>query len=96
MGHSNDDIERLLAEAEGASGGRGAAKPTGASKPASPPGRLETSVRVSATWGASAAALVFLVFLVVPFLGPISGAAGAFVATFFILLGQHLSDRRNQ
>ena len=94
MAHSNDDIERLLAEAEAASGGRATAKSAPAAASATPPGRLETSVRVSATWGVLAAGLVFLVFHVVPFLGSISGAAGAFVATFFILLGQRVSGRR--
>jgi hypothetical protein len=53
-------------------------------------------VRVSAVCGLVAAAVVFAVFAVLPFLRAFSGAAGAFVATFFIVLGQRITGRRKR
>ncbi|MGQ0626298.1 MAG: hypothetical protein ACT4PP_16825 [Sporichthyaceae bacterium] len=87
----NDDIERLLAETEASLGGR--AKPA-AAPPAKPPGRLESSARVAAISGAVSAALVFVIFGVLPFLRAPSGAAGAFVATFVIVLAQRVTGRK--
>lgn len=99
---SDDEIDRLIAEAEAALGNRPAAP-----RPAGPParqsrpspgeraaGRYDSPVKVSAISGGVAAALVFATFAVLPFLGALSGAAGAFVATFFIVLGQRLFRRR--
>lgn len=96
---SDDEIDRLIAEAEAALGHRPAAP-----RPAGPParaasaepaaGRYDSPVKVSAISGGVAAALVFATFAVLPFLGALSGAAGAFVATFFIVLGQRLFRRR--
>jgi hypothetical protein len=97
---SNDEIDRLIAEADAALGNRPAARPTPArrSEAAAPAersaGKLESSVKASAISGGMAAALVFATFAVLPFLGAISGAAGAFVATFFIILGQRMFRRR--
>ena len=96
---SDDEIDRLIAEAEAALGNRPVAP-----RPAGPParsssaepaaGRYDSPVKVSAISGGVAAALVFATFAVLPFLGALSGAAGAFVATFFIVLGQRLFRRR--
>jgi hypothetical protein len=97
MAPSDDEIERLLAETEralGHSSSRSAAPPP-AAEPRSP-SALETSVRVSAISGLIAAAVVFAVFAVLPFLRAFSGAAGAFVATFFIVLGQRITGRRKK
>jgi len=106
---SGDEIDRLIAEADAALG-RGAAggpPPRPAGRPGrfrSPeptaveraPGRFESPLKVSAVSGGVAAALVFATFAVLPFFGAFSGAAGAFVATFFIVLGQRLFGRRRK
>jgi hypothetical protein len=96
---SNDEIDRLIAEADAALG-KGSApvrKPAAAPAPVErPPGRIEASVKAAAISGGIAAALVFATFAVLPFFGAFSGAAGAFVATFFIMLGQRLTRRRKQ
>ncbi|HEY2832689.1 MAG TPA: hypothetical protein VGJ14_09710 [Sporichthyaceae bacterium] len=97
MAHSDDEIERLLAETERALGNpssRSAAPPP--ADVARAPSVFETSVRVSAISGLIAAAVVFAVFAVLPFLGAFSGAAGAFVTTFFIVLGQRITGRRKK
>lgn len=95
MATPDDDIERLLAEAEGAIGGRDARTPARNGPPtARSPGRFEASARVAKVSGVLAAAVVFALFAVLPFFGAFSGAAGAFVATFFIVLGQRLTGRR--
>lgn len=94
MATHDDDIERLLAEAEGAIG-RGARTPA-RNEPATTrsPSRFEASARVATVSGALAAAVVFGLFAVLPFFGAFSGAAGAFVATFFIVLAQRVTGRR--
>jgi hypothetical protein len=93
---SNDEIDRLIAEADAALGRRPApvAKRTESAPVERAPGRFESSVKVSAVSGGVAAALVFATFAVLPFFGAFSGAAGAFVATFFIVLGQRVAGRR--
>lgn len=97
MAKSDDDIERLLAEVDGTLGGRGARTPArGEPSPAKAPGRVEASARVAAVGGALAAAVVFGLFAVLPFFGAFSGAAGAFVATFFIVFLQRFTGRRNK
>jgi len=97
MSRSDDEIERLLAETERALGtggsSRSAAPPPAADKT---PSAFEMSVRVSAISGLMAAAVVFAVFAILPFLGAFSGAAGAFVATFFIVLGQRITGRKKR
>ena len=105
---SKDEIDRLIAEADAALGIRPAGRPvTGpAARPVParaadaaverPPGRFESSLKVSAASGGVAAALVFATFAVLPFFGAFSGAAGAFVATFFIVLGQRIFGRRKK
>jgi hypothetical protein len=97
MARSDDEIERLLAETERALG-RSPTRPAATPPAADPrsPSAFETSVRVSAVWGLMAAAVVFAVFAVLPFLRAFSGAAGAFVATFFIVLGQRITGRRKR
>jgi hypothetical protein len=96
MAHSDDEIERLLAETERALGSSRPATPPPAADAARAPSAFETSVRVSAICGLIAAAVVFAVFAVLPFLRAFSGAAGAFVATFFIVLGQRITGRRKK
>lgn len=97
MAKNDDDIERLLAEAEGALGGRSARTPArGESAAAKAPGTFEASARVAAVGGALAAAVVFGLFAVLPFFGAFSGAAGAFVATFFIVFLQRVTGRRSK
>jgi hypothetical protein len=95
---SNDEIDRLIAEADAALGKRPApvARSSAPAPVERPSGRFETSVKASAISGGVAAALVFAVFAVLPFFGAFSGAAGAFVATFFIILGQRLMRKRRQ
>jgi hypothetical protein len=94
---SDDEIDRLIAEAEAALGNRPARPPVAPARsaPVEPAaGRFNSPVKVSAVSGGVAAALVFATFAVLPFLGALSGAAGAFVATFFIVLGQRIFRRR--
>ena len=101
---SKDEIDRLIAEADAALGRRPAgappvrpaAPPPGAAAVEPVPGRFESSFKVSAVSGGVAAALVFATFAVVPFFGAFSGAAGAFVATFCIVLGQRVFGRRKR
>lgn len=95
---SKDEIDRLIAEADAALGRR-PTPPAPVARRSEPaversPGRFESSVKVSAISGGVAAALVFASFAVLPFFGAFSGAAGAFVATFFIVLGQRLFRRK--
>jgi hypothetical protein len=59
-------------------------------------GPFEIVVQTSDVWGLTAAAIVFGLFSVLPLLHPISGAAGAFVATFVIVLGQRVVGRRHK
>ena len=96
-----DEIDRLIAEADAALGLPPGGHPAARSAPRPqaapverPRGRFESSVKASAVAGGVAAALVFATFAVLPFFGAFSGAAGAFVATFFILLTQRLTRRR--
>lgn len=94
---SDDEIDRLIAEAEAVLGNRPPRPPVAAGRPAPvepATGRFDSSVKVSALSGGVAAALVFATFAVLPFLGAFSGAAGAFVATFVIVLGQRIFRRR--
>jgi hypothetical protein len=95
---SKDEIDRLIAEADAALGRRPApvARQSAPAPVERTPGKFETSVKASAVSGGVAAALVFAVFAVLPFFGAFSGAAGAFVATFFIILGQRLARRRRR
>lgn len=104
MGKEDDDFERLLAETEralsaaGSGSARGAAPAARRAETAAlrTPGKLETSLRTSAVSGCVAAALVAGFFAATPFLGAVSGAAGAFVATFVIMLVQRITGgRRN-
>jgi hypothetical protein len=88
MTHSEEESQRRIGHPEGFSAG-----PTHSPRV---PGPLEIMVRTSAVWGLIAAAIVFGVFCVLPLLHPVSGAAGAFAATFFIVLGQRASGRRGR
>jgi hypothetical protein len=83
------DIDKLLAEAEQMIAGPGAT-PAHAVEPRqgteSEPGRLVEQVRAAALSGAVAAAAVWFLFAVLPFLRATSGAAGAFLAAFAAVL----------
>jgi len=95
---SKDEIDRLLAEADTALGNRPAplAKQAAPAAAERPPGKFETSVKAAAISGGVAAALVCAAFAALPFFGAISGAAGAFVATFFIIFGQRLTRKKRK
>lgn len=71
----DDDIERLLAEVDSTLGGAGPPAKRPRSEVASAGSRVSTPVLA----GAVAGVAVFLLFAVLPFLGAISGAAGAFL-----------------
>jgi hypothetical protein len=78
MASKDDDLEKLLADAERAIQGR----PPRESEPRDDaPARLGR-VQTAAVAGAVAAAAVWVVFAVLPFLRAGSGAIGAFLATF--------------
>ena len=85
----SDDYSKLMREVEQslsrrAPAGRGEASPARSSGPA---GLSRT--RTAVVGGAAAAAVVFLLFVLLPFLGAVSGAAGAFLgaaAATFVLL----------
>jgi len=84
----HEDIDKLLAEVEGTLSGK---PPTPRARDAGHPAeraRAGITARVStaAVSGAVAAALVWLAFVFLPFLGATSGAAGAFLATFVAVL----------
>lgn len=96
----SEDIEKLLREAEQTLSGGPAAVPvtrSGSSRAArtAPPARNggRGVVRIAALSGAAAATLVFAVFALLPFLGAISGAAGAFVGVFLAVLIGRLRRR---
>jgi hypothetical protein len=83
------EIDKLLAEVEATLGdkpaaprGRAAGEPV---ERTSGPGFV-ARVSTAAVGGAVAAAVVWLAFFFLPFLGATSGAAGAFLATFITLL----------
>lgn len=95
LGHDEDvadrdkdiDIEKLLAEVEGSVSGR-PSRPSGAPDRSRQSIRAGLSARVStaAVSGVVAAGVIFVLFAMLPFLGAISGAAGAFLATFVSVL----------
>jgi hypothetical protein len=89
MAGADDDIEKLLREVEASLGGKpsgGAVQPVRPAAVAKQPsgGRLAEAVpratAIGAAWGVGVGGL----FLVLPFLHSISGAAGAFVAAFSV------------
>ena len=83
------DIDKLLAEADQMLAGAGAA-PVRAVQPQhgteADPGRLVQQLRTAAIAGAVAAASVWVLFAVLPFLRATSGSAGAFLAAFVAVL----------
>jgi hypothetical protein len=98
MAKQEDDFDRLMAETERAlAAASPKAGPAARQEPARgqvEPGRFEVSLRTSATAGGVAALLVWVAFAATPFLGAFSGAAGAFVATFVIVLVQRITRGR--
>jgi len=81
------DIDKLLAEADQMIAGAGAT-PVRAGQPRqdTEPGMLVQQMRSAAVSGAVAAAAVWVLFAVLPFLRATSGAVGAFLATFVAVL----------
>jgi hypothetical protein len=81
------EIEKLLAEAESTlAGGTGRPAPR-ADQPVERPRRgLQARLRTAAVSGAVAAAVVWVLFALLPFLRSNSGAVGAFLATFVVVL----------
>lgn len=85
-GDEPEDIEALLADVERSLSGRpGPVTPRGAGLP-DEAGRGGGRLRTAAVSASVAAATVWVVFAVLPFLRAGSGAVGAFLATFVVLL----------
>jgi hypothetical protein len=82
------DIDKLLAEVERTLGEKPATPQPRASRAPAERERAGLAARVStaALAGAVAAAVIWVAFFFLPFLGATSGAAGAFLATFVTLL----------
>jgi hypothetical protein len=78
------DVEKLLAEVEGTLSGKPAARSAGPVEPAS--GGFATRVRRATLSAATAFAIVWVFFALLPFLRATSGAVGAFLATFVVVL----------
>lgn len=90
-----DDIEALLAEVERTLGGSATSGSPPAPRPGSAPASRDAEadgggslgrVRRAVLAGGVAAAGVWVLFLLLPFLGSVSGAAGAFVGAFVAVL----------
>jgi hypothetical protein len=95
MAHEDrrSDVDKLLAEVDGMLTGTGSTptrsvQPHGEAQtgPSAGPGGLVPQVRAAAVSGAVAAGVVGFLFLILPFLSPISGAAGAFLAASVAVL----------
>jgi hypothetical protein len=82
------EIERLLAEAEATLAGSSGVPAARADSPveARRHGGLQARLRTAAVSGAVAAAAVWVLFALLPFLRSTSGAVGAFLATFVVVL----------
>lgn len=82
------DIDRLLAEVEGTLSGKPAGTPARreAREPEANRVGLVARARTAAMAGAGAAAVVWVMFALLPFLRATSGAAGAFIAAFVAVL----------
>ena len=94
-----DDIDALLAEVDrtlgnSPSGGATPARsrrsspaptPSGGGAP-QPRGAFADRLRTAAISGVAGAAVVFVLFAFLPFLGAVPGATGAFLATFVAVL----------
>lgn len=82
------EIEKLLAEVDSVVDGKPAGDaPSGGRRPAKDFGAsLTARARAAALSGVVAAVVVWAIFALLPFLGAFSGAAGAFLATFTIVL----------
>lgn len=78
------DIDKLLAEVERSLGGKPPATPAGgeAARSEAGSGGLVSRARGAAMGGAAAAAVVWVIFALLPFLRAPSGAIGAFIAAF--------------
>lgn len=82
--HDPDDIESLLADAERALSGGAARSPS--SREEGPVERTGGRVRTAAVSAAVAGGAVWVLFAILPFLRATSGAVGACLATFVVLL----------
>jgi len=82
-----NDIERLIREADDAISGRSSTARSRSEVPAGTrSGSRVSAVQVAAASAAIAAATVFVLFALIPFLGSVAGAAGAFLGTFVAVL----------
>jgi hypothetical protein len=82
------DIEKLLAEVERTLAA-GTAQPAARRERGEPEparGGLSARLRTASVSGAAAAAVVWVLFALLPFLRATSGAVGAFLATFVVVL----------
>ncbi len=89
MAGSDDEIEKLLREVDGALGGRPnvpAKQQPEASDSTGVVGRFEQSLLPAVAVGAICAAPVWAVFSVLPFVSGFDGGLGAFVAGFSVSL----------
>lgn len=82
--HDPDDVESLLADAERTLSG-GVARPP-SRREEGPVERSGGRMRSAAVSAAVAGGAVWVLFAVLPFLRATSGAVGAFLATFVVLL----------
>jgi hypothetical protein len=81
------DIDKLLAEAESTLAGATGRPAARKDQPLESPRRgLQARLRTAAVSGATAAAVVWVLFALMPFLRATSGAVGAFLATFVVVL----------
>ena len=94
MAGSDDEIEKLLREVDGALGGKPSAPQERASSDRAAPaggstslsGRFEQALLPAVAVGAICAAPVWVVFSILPFVSGMSGSLGAFVAGFSVSL----------
>jgi hypothetical protein len=84
-----DDIEKLLAEVEGSLGGGSGSKgqtpaKRGSDKPAKSKSDRAGAVPIAVAVGVAAAAVNWVIFSFVPFVGATSAAWGAFLTAFVL------------
>jgi hypothetical protein len=81
---AEDEYEKLLREVERITGGTPAKPaPAESSEPETrSKGRVDVAFGRALTAATASAVFVFVLFILLPFLGSVQGAAGAFVGTF--------------
>lgn len=91
-GNGPDEIDRLLREVESTLGGAPGRPPAGRAE-AVPRRRRRGALPTATAAAAAAGVLIFVLFVLLPFLGAISGAAGAFLGVFGTVLIGRLRGR---